>query len=89
MKAIVKVLVPVTLAFGAIGVAGAQTIETDYPGPFAHSAASAPSQVEPTLIQVSEGAVQVNPDYEQSTASREEVRSKASLSVPAAPGYNA
>lgn len=88
MKAIVKVLVPVTLAFGAIGVASAQTVETDYPGPFAHSAA-APSQVEPILIQVSEGAVQVNPAYEQSTASREEVRSKASLSVPVAPGFNA
>lgn len=93
MKSIVKVLVPFTLAFGAIGAASAQSfvVETDYPGPVVHSAAStaAPSQSQPYLIQSNQGAVQVNPAYEQSTLSREEVRSKARLSVPVAPAFNA
>ena len=42
MKAIVKVLVPATLAFGVIGAASAQSfvVETDYPGPVVQSAAS-------------------------------------------------
>ena len=93
MKAIVKVLVPATLAFGAIGAASAQSfvVETDYPGPIVHSAASAatPSSSGPYLIQSSQGAVQVNPALEQSTATRDEVRSEARLSVPVGPAFNA
>ncbi|RPH66584.1 MAG: hypothetical protein EHM83_03650 [Burkholderiales bacterium] len=90
MKSIVKVLVPVTLAFGAIGAASAQTIETDYPGPAVQTAASsAPSQAAPFLIQSNQGAVAVNPAYEQAPASRDEVRSEAGLSVPVGPGFNA
>lgn len=90
MKSIVKVLVPVTLAFGAIGAANAQTIETDYPGPVVQTAvSSAASQAEPFLIQSSEGAVKVNPVYAGSEVSREQVRSEASLSVPVGPAFNA
>ena len=53
MKAIVKVLVPVTLAFGALA-AQAGTIETDYPTNVlstASAAGSAPAQAEPFLVQ--------------------------------------
>ncbi len=93
MKAIVKVLVPATLAFGVIGAASAQSfvVETDYPGPVVQSAASTatPAAAVPYLIQSSQGAVQVNPAYEQSTITRDEVRSKARLNMPVAPAFNA
>ena len=93
MKTIVKVLVPVTLAFGAIGAASAQSfvVETDYPGPIVQSAASTATSAPaaPYLIQSSQGAVQVNPADEQSSVTREEVRSKARLSMPVSPAFNA
>ena len=54
MKAIVKVLVPVALAFGAFGAQAAGTIETDYPMNLQSSASAAPgapSQGESFLVQ--------------------------------------
>ncbi|MCL4185143.1 MAG: hypothetical protein KJ011_17020 [Burkholderiaceae bacterium] len=93
MKAISSILVSASLAFGAIGAAGAQTqiVEIDYPGPVAPSPAPAarPAQPEPYLIQSNQGAVQVNPAYERATLSREAVRSEARLAMPFGPGLNA
>ncbi|MGD9942327.1 MAG: hypothetical protein AB7L76_00190 [Burkholderiaceae bacterium] len=97
MKTLLKVLIPAAVSLAAVGAHAAQPInyETDYPGPFPAAAAQAqvqaPAQSEPYLIQYGEGAAEVNPLYRHAAkpASRDEVRSKAAIVPPQAPGFNA
>ncbi len=96
MKAFAKVLVPVAIAFGAIGAANAQAInyETDYPPQvmIAKSSDARPASVnaEPLLIQSNQGAVEVNPAYvEANKRTREEVRREAGIAQPIGPAFNA
>jgi hypothetical protein len=64
MKAIVNILVPVTLAFGAFAVQAAGTVETDYPMNV-QSSASAPvgaaAKSESFLVQSNNEGITENP----------------------------
>lgn len=93
MKSIVKILVPVSLAFGAIGAASAQSyvIETEYPGPTPRTAvASAPAPQGELYVLQSETAAVPNPDFVQpSSRSRADVQAEATIAVPYGPAMNA
>ena len=90
MKSLIKVLAPVTLALAAVSAqAGVLEIDYGFPQPTAHSATSAAiaassataarRDVEPLLIQHSQGAVELNPALRDTFTprSREEVRREA------------
>ncbi len=90
MKSLIKVLAPVTLAFAAFSAqAGVTEIDYGFPQPAAYSATSAASaagsasearrDVQPFLIQHSQGAVEVNPAVRDSYTprTRDEVRREA------------
>lgn len=84
MRAIIRILVPLTMALGAAGAHAAGNFETDYP-PAAQTAvdAKAPQQAssELFLIQSNEGAVQVNPAL-QAGSPNESVRIRAEAFEP-------
>ena len=90
MKSLIKVLAPVTLAFAAFSAhAGVTEIDYGFPQSTPYSATSAASaagsasqarrDVQPFLIQHSQGAVEVNPAVRDSYTprTREEVRREA------------
>jgi hypothetical protein len=80
MNSIAKVLAPVTLALAAFSAhAGVLEIDSGLP-PFGASATAAtPARSEPSLIQVNQGAISVNPAVVDKVAprSREDVRREA------------
>ena len=84
MKAIIRILVPLTVALGAAGAHAAGNFETDYP-PVAHTAvdSKAPQHEssELFLIQSNEGAVQVNPAL-QAGSPNESLRIRAGVAEP-------
>ena len=100
MKSFIKVLAPVTLAFAAVS-AQAGTLEIDYGFPqatsysatgaatAASSSSAARRDVEPFLIQHSQGAVEVNPAVRDAYTprSREEVRREATQPRSLDSGY--
>jgi len=98
MKAIVRSFVPVVLALGLVGHAGAGEllVETEYPGPVAASSSTgsaSSSGFEPYLIQSNSEGPRVNEAFEGSrvAASRSsaEVRAEASIQSPYGPAMNA
>jgi hypothetical protein len=86
MKAIVKVLVPVSLVFATVGAQAAGTMETDYPMNVmsAASIASSPApSPQPRLIQSNhEGVIETAQSARESAATTDRRPDPGTLSLP-------
>lgn len=84
MKAIIRIVFPLTMALGAAGAHAAGNVETDYPPtvqPTVTAQVPQHASSELSLIQSNEGAVQVNPAFEAASPD-ESVRIRAEAVEP-------